>query len=117
VVWVWGRNCRGLLGLGNHTRQHVFHRWEAAACGGVPVVAVACGHDFLLALTQAGHVWSCGASDCGQLGHGTLDDLATPTRVAALENITMVTAGLDVAAAVGADGLVWMWASQESALF
>jgi len=114
AVWVCGMNRFHRLGQHAGVREfhRVFRRLDATACGGASIAAVSCGFDFLIALTRTGEVWSCGAGDCGQLGHSNLEGTPILARVAALENIAMVVASMDTTAAVDTDGLVWVWGSQ-----
>jgi len=63
-VWVWGFDLEHQLGpvpRGQHGRRHneIPMRWPSSVCGGSPVVMVGCGDQHTLALTRAGHVWTC----------------------------------------------------------
>lgn len=44
-------------------------------------MAVACGGDFTVAVSEEGVLWSCGRGDTGQLGVGTAEDQVNPVRV------------------------------------
>ncbi|RHZ27950.1 hypothetical protein DYB37_002267 [Aphanomyces astaci] len=54
------------------------------------VVQVACGYYHSVALTQAGHVYTFGRNDNGQLGLGHQHTVATPTLVSHLTAFTIV---------------------------
>jgi alpha-tubulin suppressor-like RCC1 family protein len=58
-------------------------------------VAVSAGKQHVLLLSEAGRVFSFGAGDAGQLGHGDLEGRQRPERVAALEGkrIEQIAAG------------------------
>ena len=121
-VWVWGADVRGMLGPipredgqppmpredGEPDFRNVPVRWDRSGCGGSPVVMVACGRLFTLALTRAGHVWRCGRPwyEADDLGH-----TGAPTRIAGVEGVAMVAAGQQACLAVAADGRLWSWGS------
>ena len=70
-VWTWGCNLFGQLGVRTydiagfcvpqHLPPHHFGKSRAAM--------VACGLDFTLILSEAGHVWTSGRNHSGVLGH------------------------------------------------
>jgi len=109
TVWVWGGNGTGQLGLGHEDGQTAPHRWPHAECGGELMLMVACGAEHLLALTQTGLVWACGAGNHGQNGQPGEGNVLEPMRVAGLHDIAMVAAGTSHSAAVGRDGRAWTW--------
>ncbi|XP_022256097.1 RCC1 domain-containing protein 1-like [Limulus polyphemus] len=75
------------------------------------VRAVSCGKEHSLLLSENGTVLSFGLGSRGQLGHGTLDEVAEPRVVEALEGlvVTSVAAGGWHSAALTADGNLWCW--------
>lgn len=79
--------------------------------GGIPnrkIVAVAVEHT--IALRNDRTVWTWGDNYSGQLGHGkTGGYLASPYRVASLNDITMVSTGCDHCVVLKSDGTVWSW--------
>jgi len=112
VVWAFGSNEYGQAGMGALVeRSAVPVRWPAQACGGAPVLMVACGPSHTLVLTRAGEVWACGLEYFEHLD----DDYPTPVftparaRVPGLADIVHVCAGAEVSGALDAAGVVWTW--------
>ena len=108
TVWAWGFAgswCGG--GLGDGTTG--ISSTPIQASGLSPVVAVAGGWMFSLALSRDGTVWAWGCAPFGQLGDLTRIPRATPTQVASLTSVVAVAAGYGHALAVKDDGTVWAW--------
>ncbi|XP_037533816.1 RCC1 and BTB domain-containing protein 2 [Nematolebias whitei] len=79
MIYGWGYNCNGQLGLGNNGNQQTPCR--IAALQGVNIVQVACGYAHTLALTDEGFVYAWGANSYGQLGTGNKSNQALPTLI------------------------------------
>jgi len=77
------------------------------------VCQVACGKSHLLLLTRCGDVYSMGAGDHGQLGHGKFSDLRFPQLVLQGKNIVHVSAGRYHSVALNAHGAAFTWGSAE----
>jgi len=77
------------------------------------VVGVALGSGFILAVTDAGVVFSCGHSEFGALGHGLLESELLPRRIQALaetgRRFVDVTAEGEHALALTDTGVVYGW--------
>lgn len=78
TVWCWGRNDRGQLGVPTVVSSTNTPR---EVVGLPPVTALVAGGAGTCALTTLGERWCWGANDAGQLGDGTRDDHAMPTRM------------------------------------
>jgi len=94
-VWVWGLGHRSQLGPipmlpGEPNFRAIPARWDSSVCSGSPVVMVACGDAYTLALTRAGHVWSCGYASYGQTDQAGPVPADVLTQVPCVECITMV---------------------------
>ena len=84
----------------------------ALVAGLPPIVAVAAGDAFSIALDATGRVWSWGRSDPGnRSGSGSS---ATPTLLAGLTGITAIAAGPEHALALRSDGAVLAWGSNRN---
>ena len=93
ACYVCGRNFQGQLGLGDpeafphnergHPYQPDFRLVETLARK--RVAQVACGGEHSVALTADGEVYSCGAGNKGQLGHGSGENEQFPRLVARLK--------------------------------
>ena len=131
ALYTWGKGERGQLGHG-HTRDVVAP--QRVIGGGVGersfVWDARFGKHWLLILTSAGELHSCGAGDCGVLGRGDglrlppaaasalggsgMPDEPTPRMIVALQGrpICAIACGDVHAAAVAADsGEVFTWGS------
>ena len=91
----WGTTLAGssCLGHGNEQDQRLPKVIEALR--GQRATAVAAGECHSLVLTADGTVYSFGAGECGQLGHGDEEDHLLPTAVEALrgQHVVACSAG------------------------
>jgi alpha-tubulin suppressor-like RCC1 family protein len=73
--------------------------------------AVAAGSLHSLVLSKTGQVWSCGAGWEGPLGHGDEASLCVPTRISALNDVSvsMIAAGRAHSLAISEDGALYSW--------
>ena len=82
------------------------------------VVGVALGLSFMLAVTEAGAVFSCGSCQHGGLGHGPLISVVLPLRIEALaetgRRFVAVAAGDYHALALTEGGEVYGWGDEEA---
>jgi len=109
VVWAWGRNRHGQLGVDTQT-PHTPLRWAVHFCNGALVRMVACGDFHTLVLTRAGEVWACGSARFGETGDPHVNHATRiSVRVPGLPTVALVAAGDTHSGAVGVDGQVWMW--------
>ena len=77
-----GRGDFGQLGL--NSREHRLQPARVGGAelpGGAPVVLVAAGGSHWAAVLEDGAVLTCGANDCGELGHGDTQDRLQPARL------------------------------------
>jgi alpha-tubulin suppressor-like RCC1 family protein len=87
----------GQLGHGDEENQLAPRRVPAAGFNGERVVMVAAGDRHTVALSEAGHVFTWGCGECGQLGHGDRESQRAPRQVEAGrfggEKVVFVAAG------------------------
>jgi alpha-tubulin suppressor-like RCC1 family protein len=108
VVYTWGRNYLGQLGLGDHGGGT--DRLVPTSVDGVSgVVAVAAGGNHSLALGRDGTTMACGRNNDGQLGIGDTHHRDTFTVVPSLRGVVDIDAGDDHTIAVTCEGEVWTW--------
>jgi len=113
-VWVWGLNHEMQLGPVPVLADEPGYKttpspWDSSVCGGSPVVMVACGMSFTLALTRAGHVWSCGRASHGQTGQAVPVAPRVLSQVPGVRDMAMVVAAGHYSLAVARDGRLWSW--------
>uniref|UniRef100_A0A8C1E276 Si:ch73-190m4.1 n=1 Tax=Cyprinus carpio carpio TaxID=630221 RepID=A0A8C1E276_CYPCA len=93
VVFGWGKNSAGQLGLGDTTDRHVpmvvnsLHRKKT--------VSISCGGEHTATLSKGGTVFTFGSGGFGQLGHNSFKDEHHPRVVAELwgSEVSQVTCG------------------------
>ena len=68
LVFTWGRGNSGQLGRGNVTNEDSVN--QVTSLNGVKIIDVACGDAHTCALSLDGDVYTWGAGQVGQLGHG-----------------------------------------------
>ncbi len=118
TVWAWGENNHGQLGnvdlVGTASYSNVPIQVSIPIPSNVPVIAIAAGTEFSMALDNNGAVWAWGLNDNSQLGVSTLNtiDQYTPVNITTpntLPKITQIAAGQSHALAVDTNGSVWAW--------
>ena len=109
VVWCWGADDRGQLGLGATGAPAV----TPSPVTGLPAgaTAVAAGGVHTCATLGDATVWCWGGNDSGQLGDGTTVDRPAPAQVAGARGT--VTAGA-LHTCASADGIVRCWGADTS---
>lgn len=70
MCYVWGRNEKGQLGLGDQLTRNVPVVLEALK--GVKIVSAACGRYHTVFVTDTGESYACGANSYGQCGTGSV---------------------------------------------
>ncbi|XP_019845780.2 probable E3 ubiquitin-protein ligase HERC2 [Bactrocera dorsalis] len=112
-VWSWGDGDYGKLGRGGSDGCKLPYKIESLA--GLGVVKVECGSQFSVALTKSGAVYTWGKGDFHRLGHGTVDHVRRPKKVAALQGkkiVSIATGSLHCVACTDA-GEVFTWGDND----
>lgn len=114
VVFAWGNNDHGQLGLG-HT-DPVLEATVITSISGKSIVDVICGGDVSAFISQNGILQTCGYGGDGCLGHGDYADMAKPQLVPALltAEVVQVAIGDHHIAAITGDRNLWTWGNGES---
>ena len=130
IVYAWGFNGNGQLGIGSTGDRSYPLKVHGPEDQGFlgdgistpPMVAVAAGRGHSLALTNDGHVYAWGSNTYGKLGVNSDNPHLTPVQVHGVGNaqppeglsgIVAVAAGYHHSLALGADGHVYAWGSNE----
>ena len=117
VLYAWGENHSGQLGLGAAGDEEP-SPLVAALPAGVRTVEIAGGAYHTLAVAEDGTVYAWGANYAGQLGLGaTGDPVATPQAIGGpLDGVavTAVAAGDAHSLAVAEDGTVYAWGDNQA---
>ncbi|MCL2787924.1 MAG: Ig-like domain-containing protein [Micrococcales bacterium] len=116
-IWAWGDNYYGQLGNGTRADSSRPVRVQAATGTTLPVfTAIAAGTYTGYALDVDGNVWAWGDNHWGELGNGTSDTTAQPSRpgqvqaaTGTLPVFTAIAAGWGTGYALDATGTVWAW--------
>jgi alpha-tubulin suppressor-like RCC1 family protein len=109
-VYAWGADFSGQLGIGSLDEASTP---QGVTVPGGPVVAVAAGSAYSLALTATGQVYAWGANLFGQLGNGTASNADSPVLVSMPTGVTVtaIAAGGDHSLALTSTGQVYAWGS------
>ncbi|XP_056619337.1 probable E3 ubiquitin-protein ligase HERC4 [Triplophysa dalaica] len=93
VVFGWGKNSSGQLGLGNTTDRHV--PTVVRSLNGKKTEFISCGGEHTATLSKGGTVFTFGSGVYGQLGHNTFKDEHLPQVVSELwgSKVSQVTCG------------------------
>ncbi|XP_059410596.1 probable E3 ubiquitin-protein ligase HERC3 [Carassius carassius] len=93
VVFGWGKNSAGQLGLGDTTDRHV--PTILNSLNGKKTVSISCGGEHTATLSKGGTVFTFGSGGSGQLGHNSFRDEHHPRVVAELwgSEVSQVTCG------------------------
>ena len=119
MVLAWGFDVMGQLGQGAGTAADTKNPNPIPALGlPGPMVDVAAGRDFSLALSPGGTVWAWGDNTKGQLGNGAVDPDSVSNgglafQVGGLGNVVLVDGGHWHAAALTDDGNLWTWGANQ----
>ncbi|ETV99813.1 hypothetical protein H310_07854 [Aphanomyces invadans] len=82
AVYGWGKGDLGQLGFGSFESKSTPQPLPVFAHPPATVCQVACGSEHTLFVMADGQVYSCGWGEHGNLGHGNIDNVATPTKIA-----------------------------------
>lgn len=109
VIWGWGDNRNGQLGL--ETRKVIATPVQAAAgLDGREILDIQCGNVNTLFVMKDGTVYTCGSDGDGQQGLANVKDrVLVPVQIPGLENIVQVNCGFGHCMALDRDGHVWAW--------
>jgi alpha-tubulin suppressor-like RCC1 family protein len=111
AVYTCGWGLQGQLGLGDGQPRRRLTRVPQGVFAGSRVVMVSCGYMHTMAVTAAGHAWTCGDNDYGQLGVGDRTSRLGFTQVDAVQlggaRIVMAACGWNHNVVVSAEGRVW----------
>lgn len=112
-VWSWGDGDYGKLGRGGSEGCKFPMKIESLA--GLGVMKVECGSQFSVALTRSGAVYTWGKGDYHRLGHGSVDHVRRPKKVASLQGkkIVSIATGSLHCVACSDTGEVFTWGDND----
>ena len=111
VVWSWGRNNNGQLGIGNRVNKTTPIKTDLSKIDNA-IIQLAAGDYHTLALDAEGNLWSWGDNTYGQLGNGesgTTKQATTPVKVNMTSKVVAVAAGDSHNIALDSQGRLWSW--------
>eukprot|EP01080_Neovahlkampfia_damariscottae_P006368 gene6368-10375_t len=107
MVYSWGKNADGELGLGSAT-SYIIAPTKITSIQNVTDIAVGLVHSLFL---QNGTVYACGNNDAGQLGNSSVVSKNEPTLISSLKNIVQISAGTEYSLAVNSSGNLFVFGS------
>jgi alpha-tubulin suppressor-like RCC1 family protein len=124
VLYMWGKNSSGQLGLGKRAPKMVSAPSKVECLNEIPVRMVALGSDHSIAVTDKGEALSWGGGGSGRLGHGHDSSIFgflrstseyTPRLIKKLEGIKVkgVSAGMLHSACIDESGRVYIFGERE----
>jgi len=103
-----GDNTNGMIGSGSSASQ-VSPAAQLSYAFPSPLVQIASGYGFSVAVLKDGTVWTVGQNDGGQLGDGTTTSRTTWAKVPNLTGVTQVAASANAGYALLSGGTVKSW--------
>ncbi|WP_062212238.1 hypothetical protein [Aureimonas sp. AU12] len=115
ILYGWGQNTNGQLGIGNLVNQGAPIAVSSSAFGGAKVASVSTGTSFTLVLTDSGEVYAMGSNVQQQIGPNAagLRRADTPVLVDIPGEVVSVEAGTNTAFAITATGAVYGWGQSD----
>lgn len=117
-LWTWGRGSEGQLGHHDMQAKMVPTLIARELFGGAFIALVACGGSHTACVTNVGALWSWGAGEWGQLGHGDIERREVPVLVKGTGEggvrIVVVSCGDRNTAAVTSLGTLWAWGAGDA---
>jgi E3 ubiquitin-protein ligase HERC2 len=112
VVWAWGDNEYGKLGLGPNSDK-VKATPQKVDLQGVKVVKVTCGGHVSIAMTTDGQVYTWGRGEGNMLGHGNEENRPFPHLVQGLSRVEVrdIAIGKGCVFALTSGGVLYGWGS------
>ena len=105
LLFIWGRNADGQLGLGDTT-----NRSSPVQVGALTNWAqVSAWNEHMACVTTAGTLFTWGNNSSGRLGLGNTTTTSSPVQVGALTNWAQVAAGNEHTACVTTAGTLFIW--------
>lgn len=115
VLWTWGSNDYGMLGIGKDRKELDSSVTHMRVMDNV--VSVSCGGGFVAAIRGDNSLWMWGSNRVGQLGNNCVANAGdgwavyqtSPIKI--MDNVAQVVCGLNYVAALKTDGSLWTWGS------
>jgi alpha-tubulin suppressor-like RCC1 family protein len=89
MIWAWGANDGGCLGIGVGDGQSS----PVSIARPGSYITISAGYNCSLAIEHDGTVWAWGSNSRGQLGTNSVDDYNSPVSIARISTYSVVAAG------------------------
>lgn len=107
IVYAWGRNSDGQLGLGYVTNSSISKK-----LGLTHIQSISCGESYTCALTTTGQIYSWGLNNWGQLGLADTKDRCIPHKIL-LDDVEQICCGKNHTLALTKFADVYVWGRNE----
>lgn len=110
ILYVWGSNLFGELGLGENAEEIHYTPVELKFFRGIPIKDIKTNSNSTFVLTEDGKLYSFGYNGSGQLGLGHRNNINIPQRVIANnKSIEKIITGRESIIVVTTDGSFYGW--------
>lgn len=109
VLWMWGNNTNGQLGISSSSMQ--LSDIPIKVMQDVKDVSIGLSH--VAAIKTDGTLWMWGSNSSGQLGNGS-EGGGSYEPVKVMDQVASVSLGPHHTAAIKTDGTLWMWGQNSS---
>ncbi|CAD8080037.1 unnamed protein product [Paramecium primaurelia] len=114
IVYVWGADNEGQLGLGKNRGSSQYYHIPKICHYKIGFIQVSCGKDHTALLTQNGYVYTMGCNEHNKLGHVTKQSLQAPQKIEQLSKVIQVSCGYTHTACITSDGSLFTWGDNSS---
>lgn len=107
TLWAWGSNVSGELGIG--IEDYTLHKSPIQVGTDSDWKAIVAAKGYSIALKNNGTIWAWGGNSFGQLGIGSVENVAVPTQVGSSNNWADIYTGEYHTFGITNSGVLWAW--------
>ena len=105
ILYSWGSNCYGQLGLGNFDDQYLPQQISLQES----IISISCGPSHTCILTKNGKLYGWGCNNLGQLGLGNNFTINIPTEIILCEFVKSIYCGGNYTIVVTDRDKIYVW--------
>ena len=108
TLYVWGKNMRGELGLGDNTDRHIPQKLAHKEFTEEKIKSITCGESFTIVSTFSNKLYSWGENCFGELGLGDTNTRYTPTNIK-LSDAKSISCGRNYTIVLTIHNTLYVW--------